>query len=216
VISDDLQNHLAKLADTKVLEQNMVLVDKDLISETRVSNPIKIDFEDGVADMIIELRDRYYDTVEKRAFGTIWYRAIENIKKYACIEAVAEDYMNPVVTADMLERARLLVECSCKYIVAMFDEEVSDNQYDGASKAVIQKLYEAGEGNWVPQNILKKLNKVAKTGGPRQRQDILDGLESDSVVIKQSIPNTRGKPTVNYRLTDMYFVAMQRKKQRRS
>jgi hypothetical protein len=215
-ISEDLQNHLAKLSDTKVLEQNMVLIDKDLISQARVDTPIMIDFGDGVAERVRELRDRYYDKYEQQSFGVIWTRAIENIKKYACIEAVAEDYMNPVVTVDMLERARLLVEASCKYMVAMFDEEVSENQYDGAEKSVIERLFKEGEGNWVPQKVLKELNKIKKLGSPRQKQEILDGLENDAVIVKQETPNTRGKPTVLYRLSDMYFVVMERKKQRRS
>lgn len=204
-ISEDLQNHISKLADTKVLEQNMILRDSDLIAGARVSSPILIKFAPGVSDYLFDLSIKYYEMRESNEGGELWARAVENIKKYACIEAVSEDYMSPVVTMDMVKRCRKLVESSCVYMVNMFAEEVSVNELDGAEKAVVARLFEEGEGKWLPQKALKELNRMKKLRNIVDKQRILEQLEGDNVIICNRVKNERGKPTVLYRLSDMYF-----------
>lgn len=163
----------------------------------RIYNPKMVRFEDDVLDYCYD--EALYDDDRKGDMVAIWNRRVPNAKKYAMIEAIAEDPDNPVVNMDMMKRALEFVGNSCGYTVRLFSGSVGDSAEDMAAKAILEKMKKAGD-KWVKRADMTNIHAVKKLNKFQTKNVIQDLIDSGEIEF-HSEPSARGKSKSLYRYT---------------
>ena len=165
----------------------------------RTHNPLLVRFAEGVEDYYHEIA-LSIDEKSRRSpyYANIWNRMVVNAKKYAMIEAIAEDPEKPIISMEVAERNVTLVEHACLYSEEMFSNCVGESDHDVAMKAIVKKLQE----NHPEKMKRRQLTEITimKKLRPHDHKVILEELVTNGVISEHKVQNGRGKPSLSYSL----------------
>jgi len=164
---------------------------------SRISNPLKIKWDDPVDELIYEIACKEYQDPEGLE-AMLRNRDAVNVKKLSMIRAIMCNPINPIVTVEYVNWARKLVKHSGDYQLYLFQGLVGESHADKAEKAVISYLASA-HGRWVKQKQLLDLNTIRQMDAPKRIPLLKYMLDDSQTIIRMKRPG-RGKPSYVYRL----------------
>lgn len=165
----------------------------------RIYNPKIVVFPPEVVELCYQ--ESLRDDARSGGFKAVWNRRVPNAKKYAMIEAILENPCEPIVTMEMMKRNLIFVETSCGYTIDLFSNSVGHGLYDVAIKKVLRKMNEYPDRWWKRAEMINvhpvvSMNKNDKNG-------IVQELVENNYVDFAESSNSHGKPTKNYRITEI-------------
>jgi len=182
----------------KIVDTSMMVGDEFSMPSARVYNPKIVKFDEEVIDYCYE--QSLEDDNRKGSMRAVWNRRVPNAKKYAMIEAIAENPDRPVVDMKMIKRSMKFVTNSCEYTILLFENNVGENINDLAAKDVIRILLKY-KGKWVKRQTLCNSRKVKKLRGVSDFNFLLKSMV-DSGQIEHGVKSqvSGGRASNLYRL----------------
>jgi len=198
-LSKRIKESLKEMINTKTMTNS----DTYNMPSARLYNPKIVEFPAEVIEYCYKEACR--DDKRTGELKAIWNRRVPNAKKYAMIEAVAENPSEPIVTMEIMKRNMIFVENSCEYTVNLFTNSVGEHVEDIAAKDIVRilkkyqdngKLNEKGNiskgGKYVSRAIIMNSRKVLKLSS-FQKDSVVRALVKDGIIEEVKIEiNGRG------------------------
>jgi len=165
---------------------------------SRIHKPVLVEFDEKAKDLC------YETTVKNSKFrgleAEVWNRHVANSKKYAMIDAIAENPEEPIITHEIMKRNLKLVGAACEYSVELFKNEVGENEGDVAKNAIVQMMEKHAKENRVVRmsdiNNMRHMRKLK----PNERYSTLKEMVHDGTILEVVKRNVRGKDTKTFAL----------------
>lgn len=194
-ISKNIKDKFKQMLDTK----KMVEGDMYNMPSARLYNPKKVEFSEEIIEYCY--KESCKDDERKGELKAIWNRRIPNAKKYAMIEAIAENPEEPVVTMEIMKRSMRFVENSCQYTIDLFSSSVGEHIEDIAMKDIVRILEKYKEtGKYVSRRIMTNSRKYKKLSN-NQREATINGMIKDGIIEEKLVSGeSRGPSKRLYKL----------------
>lgn len=147
-------------------------------------------------DMESDLRVRRKD-LRKEGLAGLFTRVFENSIKVALVLAAGHDRTLPRITTDHANYACTFIQATTNLMLGEVRKKVSDNRVEANHKAVLTTIRDSGTEGIATKELGDKLRRLGVD--KRQRNEILQELESTGQIYSVSDKSTSTKGTTVYR-----------------
>ena len=194
-LSPRLVSNLRQLVDSTSMTKDSNI---HQMPGARKSNPKVVKFSPGVIELchVEGLNDQDLEGFER----TIKNRRIPNAKKLAMIEAMLENPEAPVITMDNIQRSIYLATNSCNYILALFNENIGEGEFDLAEKEMtrcVERFDEAHPGKWMSRVSLVGGRRCRKLR-PNEKKQTIEHLKENGILVERLSTTTTSAKEYRY------------------
>jgi len=139
-----------------------------------------VPFSDDAMDLFTQ-HDRLFDekaVLRVNEYDLLYNRTSQIAEQLALIFAISDNPDDPVMSVKNVRHGVLLAEYSTKNIIYLVNNHVSDNDIEDKTKRVLNMIKH--EGRLTASALYKKTRPFSS----REREDVLENLESSGCIIK--------------------------------
>ena len=196
-----LQKFPKALCDRATLFKNLSIdstTKGNVKEETSKPKPEIIVYTEDAWKIFEKLEDECSRLSEKGATGAMWVRVAEHAKKIALINTMADNKSE--INAERAEYGCELMKVLTRNTCMDIKQNLADNENERVSKKVERMIREAGKDGITTSELTSRTRFLRNS---RQRREILEDLQSASLVVCMKTRNALGgKPLETWFITD--------------
>lgn len=127
----------------------------------------------------------------------LWTRAVEKARKLALIHAVSRNMEVDSVGQESVEWACWVVHHLTQKLEYLAGDWVAENQTEANGKRILRMIKKSGSEGMTLTQIFRQSQWLL----PRQRNEILDNMESSGILHKEA-QSSGGRPRIVYKIVD--------------
>ena len=163
-------------------------------------NPEIIVYTDDAYQVFEKLEDECSRLSEKGATGAMWVRVAEHAKKIALINTIGDNKSE--INAERAEYGCELMKVLTRNTCMDIQRNLADNEFERLSKKIERMIREAGTDGITTSELTARTRYLRNS---RQRKEILEDLQSASLVVCMKTGSGGGRPIEKWFVTDTHL-----------